>query len=283
MEQYYNHLTDRLEDLEPFMARTLPKSKEDYLRRVEERSIRDALNNNSLQSYKKEYPLTPCETFPTEGDEIDEERPKYDMTYRTGDNAKAAIAKSVKDYLEVHPEEVIKLRDERLVQEMVDFAERPVAYNNAPTEEEEYVAKREREGRPLITYEEVGKMPDMQGSDWDLDKAFEAMPKEKQEELKEAMRIIGSGAVDNLKAPLEIPIEPSRYMMGNDPYGYNSPKSYISKKNDDGSIEYLRKPEDILGDENEAEFEFSFEKTSRYIVIGIISAAIWAIIWMLFQ
>jgi len=283
MEKYYNHLTDRMEDLEPFMAKTLPRSKEEYLARERERE--------------------------------QEKPPKYDMTYHTGQTAKDAITKAAKDYLDAHPEEVIKLRDEGLVQEMVDFAAKqnaeldPNAFNGAPTEEEVYLSKREREGRPLIIYEEVGDWKDASL----LQKSFDALSKEKQEELNKAIETLGNplkdhpcnkesewkqgeplsklvSEIDRDKEKskgsdwdLDKAFEPSRYMMGNDPYGDADTKSHMYKKNDDGSVEYLRTPEDILGDENDEEQKYSIETISKWIIFGFIGAALGVILWYILQ
>jgi|KBSMisStandDraft_5_1062788.scaffolds.fasta_scaffold322714_2 hypothetical protein len=89
--------------------------------------------------------------------------PKY-TKFKSDEERKAYTAKVAKEYLDAHPEEVIKLRDEGLVKEMVDFAAKqrgttPLAITEAPTEEEVYLAKREAEGRPLIISEEAGDFP----------------------------------------------------------------------------------------------------------------------------
>jgi len=235
MEQYYNHLTDQLENLESWMPKTLPRTKEEYLKREVER-----------HGTCKENPMNA-------------ERP---MTYKEAFNRENPLIKVARDYLNEHPEEVIKLRDEKLVQELVDFAakqnaeEPPLAYNNAPTEEEAYLEKRKREGNPLIIFEEVGDWKDvdkLKGSDYDIDKA-----------------------IDNAKTP----IEPSRYMMGTDPYGDEFTKIHISKRNEDGTVEYLKAPEDIIEDDEEDIIEFNAEKISKGIITGLIVGLIIVAIWL---
>jgi len=89
--------------------------------------------------------------------------PKF-TKFKTDEERKAYTAKVAKEYLDAHPEELIKIRDEGLIQEMVDFAAKqtgqlPFATTDAPTEEEVYLAKREAEGRPLIEHEEAGDFP----------------------------------------------------------------------------------------------------------------------------
>ena len=218
MEQYYNHLTDRLEDLEPFMAKTLPRSKAEYEARLAERM-------GAAQSLRK---------F-SENVRVTLDKPPFENP----------MIRAAKEYLEAHPEEVIKLRDEGLVEEMIAFADKDNTgvVQDAPTEEEVYIAKK--------------------GSNWD--------------KLKE----INKGLNDDIdkKKDLNRPVEPSRYMMGNDPYGDALTKSYIAKKNEDGSVQYLRNPEDILEDADE-EFESSIQEVSKYILLIITGVVLCLIIYL---
>jgi len=236
MEQYYNHLTDRLEDLEPFMAKTLPRSKAEYEARLAERM-------GAAQSLRK---------F-SENVRVTLDKPPFENP----------MIRAAKEYLEAHPEEVIKLRDEGLVEEMIDFAAKQnaeysnLAFPDAPTEEEAYLEKREREGKPLVIWEEVGN--------WDKDAI---------DKLEGNV----NSAVDNAKEMVHN-IEPSRYMMGNDPYGDALTKPYIAKKNEDGSVQYLKNPEDILEDGDE-EFESSIQEVSKYILLIITGVVLCLILYL---
>jgi hypothetical protein len=66
-------------------------------------------------------------------------------------------------------------------------------------------------------------------------------------------------------------------MMGNDPYGDALTKPYIAKKNEDGSVQYLKNPEDILEDESS---EFPTQNASKYILLTIIGIVLCIIIYL---
>lgn len=232
MEQYYNHLTDRLEDLEPFMAKTLPRTKEEYLKRLEER-----------------------------------ERPK---TYKEAFGRENPLIKVAKEYLDAHPEEVIKLRDEGLVKEMQDFADKSGvgAIQDAPTEEEVYLAKREREGRQLEFFEESGKFPVEET--WNKLKEVYRKEEEKVEKGEFEGGHASTYPIQKVDYGDKKPFEPSRYMLGTDPYSEEGSKPKIGRVDDLGRVEYLEKEEDIIEDE----IEPASETISKYIIYAIIVAVL---------
>jgi len=128
----------------------------------------------------------------------EEERKK-----RTKESMKEYYARIAREYLEEHPEELIKIRDEGLIKEMVDFAAKqtgqsPLAVTEAPTEEEVYLAKREAEGRPLIETEEAGAFPSaeqirlMKEESKELDNHFNSMSDEAQDRLVEAINTVNN-------------------------------------------------------------------------------------------
>lgn len=59
MQQYYNYLTDKMEDLEPeYMAMNLPKSKEEYEERIKQREG-DVFDRKTLEERKMELSMIP--------------------------------------------------------------------------------------------------------------------------------------------------------------------------------------------------------------------------------
>jgi hypothetical protein len=132
--------------------------------------------------------------------------PRY-TKFKSDEERKAYTAKVAKEYLDTHPEEIIKLRDEGLVKEMVDFAAKqtgqlPFATTDAPTEEEVYLAKREAEGRPLIIFEEAGDFPSSEQIELikkeseQLDNHFNRMPIEEQNKLVNAIQTVNNALHD---------------------------------------------------------------------------------------
>jgi hypothetical protein len=264
MEQYYNHLTDRLEDLEPFMARTLPRSREEYVRRLLDKELEKPKYN--VKPEERESATESLRKFSENVHVTLDKHPSGNPFYL-----------AAKEYLKDHPEEVIKLRDEGLVEELLAFADKDNTgvVQDAPTEEEVYIAKKEAEGFTLDRVGEFGTyfVKQEEGA---LDKAFNQMSDEEQANLVESIKT----AMEPLREhPCNKHIEPSRYMMGNDPYGDALTKPYIAKKNEDGSVQYLRNPEDILEDRDEV-FESSIQEVSKYILLAITIIVLCIIIYL---
>lgn len=156
MEMYYNYLNDRMEELDPeYHALNLPKSKEEYLKRVKEREGNHVFPKEKLEEHLK---------------------------FLKG----------------LNPDELVELEKK---------------------EEQVYLAKRRAEGNPLIIYDEVGQMPNMEELHKEtkaIEERWMKLKEEEREGITNALKYCGGEPfpLDMLTNTNDMPI--TTYPMTND-------------------------------------------------------------------
>lgn len=261
--QYYNHLTDKMEELEPaYMALNLPKSKEEYERRERIRTIENKMPIELLNKLNREYPMKPSECFKTEGDEIVEPEVKYTLLDLSKDTIKDLSGKG-RDLKKPSYEEVGVFPNKEMLEQLEYLKANPNLID------EDKVQSKIKEGMSLV---EIGTLYQIE-----IDKAQWNIHSRIQLE-KNKMQ---GGATT-------YPIQPKEdYICASDPYTTDSKGSLFVYKKDEygnimdvtyGKMSSTQPVEDVF--EKEGRFEKAFTLFNKILIVLILAFVIW-LAWIL--